>query len=251
MKGNALADPYRFNRDLEAVLARAKGEQPFTGGRVDPTPATVQAAFSALQTGNTIFAKGLGCAAEGGFPKLDEAWRRNVAANHHKLEGTPYAAVLCCSDHRASPDLIFWQGLGGLFVIRDAGNLLDDHGVGGLEYALEVLKVPLIVILGHEGCGAVLAALSTFQDGVSLEGTKLPGLIERFGTVWAGRPGGTPTDEAWLSGASLARTKSEVERIPMVKNRLALGNLAIVTGRYDVDSGVVTWTSPTPPPLAN
>lgn len=253
-KGSTMADMFRFNRDLEAALASANGEQPLAGGRRDPTPVTVQVAFAALQSGNATFAKGLGSGTPGGFPDLEAAWRKEIANDHipdaEIAEATPRAAILCCSDHRASPDLIFWQGLGRLFVIRDAGNLLDDHGTGSLEYALAVLKVPLIVILGHVGCGAVLTAISTFQEGRTLSGTMLPRLIERFGMAWAGRPGGNPIDETWLSHASLARTKTEIEQIPMVKDRLDCGNLAIVTGRYDVESGVVSWigATPLPPP---
>ena len=241
-----MADLFRLNRDLEAALARANGEQPFLEEKPVPTWATVQAAFAALEAGNAEFAGEIAGKVDRPFPDLHSEWRRDVAVNHSRYDDTPLAAVLCCSDHRASPELIFWQGLGRLFVIRDAGNLLDDHGVGGLEYALEVLRVPLIVVLGHEGCGAVVAAVSTFQKGCMLPGTKLPALVERFGTLWAGRPGGNPVDETWLSHASLARTKADIERIPLVRDRLAGNNLAVVTGRYDVESGIVSWIGATP-----
>lgn len=72
----------------------------------------------------------------------------------------PFAAILCCSDSRVPPELLFGQGLGELFVVRNAGSVLDDVVVGSLEYAVEHLGVRLIVVLGHEKCGAVTAAVT-------------------------------------------------------------------------------------------
>ena len=71
----------------------------------------------------------------------------------------PFAAIVGCSDSRIPPEVIFDLGLGDVFVIRTAGNVLDDVGLGSLEYAVEHLHVPLILVLGHENCGAVTAAL--------------------------------------------------------------------------------------------
>jgi len=76
----------------------------------------------------------------------------------------PLAVVLSCSDSRASPEVVFDQGLGDLFVIRVAGNVTDDTVVGSVEYAVEHLKTPLVVVLGHQGCGAVQAAVSANQE---------------------------------------------------------------------------------------
>lgn len=243
-----MTDLFCFNRDLEAALARAAGEKSLVPAKPQPTPDDVRNALAALQAGNATFVEQSEGGASGGkFPDLDKAWRENVALNHHAMNDTPLAAVLCCSDHRASPELIFWQGLGRLFVIRDAGNLLDDHGIASLEYAIEVLQVPLIVVLAHEGCGAVVTAIKTFQDNAPLFGTKLPDLIERFRTTWNTRPGGNPTDDKWLSDASLARTRSDIEQIPIVKARLGAGNLRVVTARYHLLSGVVSWGDPPPP----
>ncbi|MDY0091066.1 MAG: carbonic anhydrase [Candidatus Vecturithrix sp.] len=71
----------------------------------------------------------------------------------------PFAVIVGCSDSRIPPEVIFDLGLGDIFVIRTAGNILDDVGLGSLEYAVEHLHVPLILVLGHENCGAVTAAL--------------------------------------------------------------------------------------------
>lgn len=239
-----MTDLFRFNRDLEAALAREAGEKPFAPTKPPLTPAE---ALASLQAGNATFvAQSEGGASSEKFPDLSKAWRENIALNHHSIKDTPLAAVLCCSDHRASPELVFWQGLGRLFVIRDAGNLLDDHGTASLEYAIKVLEVPLIVVLGHEGCGAVVTAIKTFQDNQPLFGTKLPDLIERFRTTWNTRPGGNPTDDKWLSDASLAQTKLDIEQIPIVKAELGTGKLEVVTARYQLLSGVVSWGDPPP-----
>jgi len=84
---------------------------------------------------------------------------REVESGQH-----PFAVVLSCSDSRVSPEIIFDQGLGDLFVIRVAGNVTDDTVVGSIEYAVEHLKAPLVVVLGHQSCGAVQAAVSANQE---------------------------------------------------------------------------------------
>lgn len=74
-------------------------------------------------------------------------------------EQNPYAAILCCSDSRVPPELIFDESLGKLFIIRVAGNVIDPVTLGSIEYAILVLKVPLVLILGHDSCGVIKAAL--------------------------------------------------------------------------------------------
>ena len=71
----------------------------------------------------------------------------------------PHAVILCCSDSRVSPEIIFDQGLGDLFVVRVVGNVVQDDEIGSIDYAVEHLKVPLCLVLGHTGCGAVTAAV--------------------------------------------------------------------------------------------
>lgn len=78
----------------------------------------------------------------------------------------PYAIVVCCSDSRVIPERIFSADIGDLFVIRVAGNVLDRHQMGSIAYAAEHLKCPLVLILGHTGCGAVAAALSGHAEGL-------------------------------------------------------------------------------------
>ena len=91
----------------------------------------------------------------------DEALRKETAEHGQH----PYAIVICCSDSRVIPEQIFSAGIGELFVIRIAGNVLDKHQLGSVEYAAAHLGVKLIVMLGHTGCGAVGAALAGESGG--------------------------------------------------------------------------------------
>lgn len=77
----------------------------------------------------------------------------------------PFAIILSCADSRVAPELLFDRGLGDLFVIRVAGNIIDDHAAGSIEYAVKYLKTNLIVVLGHESCGAVGASLGNDDPG--------------------------------------------------------------------------------------
>lgn len=80
----------------------------------------------------------------------------------------PYAAVICCADSRVPPEHIFSAGIGDLFVIRNAGNVMTPAALGSVEYAVAHLHVPLILVMGHRGCGAVVAALQTHKEGGAL-----------------------------------------------------------------------------------
>jgi len=84
----------------------------------------------------------------------------------------PYAVILTCSDSRVVPELIFDQGLGDLFVIRNAGNVFDEHVMGSIEYAVEHLGVNLVIVMGHESCGAVGAAMVDVKENNDIESIK-------------------------------------------------------------------------------
>ena len=115
-------------------------------------------ALDLLKAGNARFVSGTLA------PKDDYATlREQLSASQH-----PFAVVLCCSDSRVAPEIIFDQKLGDLFVIRNAGNIVDEEVLGSIEYAVEHLETPLVVILGHSCCGAVTA---------TCQGGDLPGHI--------------------------------------------------------------------------
>src|SRR5207237_5372942 len=116
-------------------------------GKETGAPLTPDQALSRLVAGNQRFV-----AHKPTHPHEDLARRHDLAGSQH-----PFAVVLSCSDSRLPPELVFDQGLGDLFVIRVAGNITDAAVIGSIEYAVEHLHAPLIVVLGHEKCGAVTA----------------------------------------------------------------------------------------------
>ncbi len=127
-----------------------------------PTPLK---AWQEMQRGNARFVAG-----EPRHPRQDVERRAELATGQR-----PRAALFGCSDSRLSAEIIFDKGLGDLFVVRNAGQVISDSVVGSLEYAVAVLEVPLIVILGHDACGAVNAAI----DSVAVDAPALPPRIWR------------------------------------------------------------------------
>lgn len=157
--------------------------------------------------------------------------RQHVAKGQH-----PFAVVVSCSDSRVPPEIIFDQGIGDLFVVRVAGNVIDDTGVGSIEYAAEHLHVSVIVVLGHERCGAVEAAV---------KGGEAPGHIKSL--VEAIRPAverakGRPGDLA--ENAMRGNVKLVVDRLkaskPILEHLVHKGTLSVIGARYDLDDGQVT-----------
>jgi carbonic anhydrase len=118
-------------------------------------PGPPAAALAELRAGNSRFVSGTPV-----HPHQDAAHRAAVARAQ-----TPYATVLGCSDSRLAPEIIFDQGLGDLFVVRTAGHALGSEVLGSVEYAVTVLETPLVVVLGHSSCGAVLAASTAVSSG--------------------------------------------------------------------------------------
>jgi carbonic anhydrase len=114
-----------------------------------------------MRPDNTFYLRARLCEGNVKFRKQDPALRIETAENGQH----PYAIVVCCSDSRVIPEKIFSADLGELFVIRVAGNVLDRHQLGSVEYAAAHLHCRMILVLGHTGCGAVSAALSGGGDG--------------------------------------------------------------------------------------
>ena len=112
-------------------------------------------ALNLLKEGNKRYVKGTLK-----HPHTDTSWRDSLQDGQH-----PFAVVLSCADSRVVPELLFDQGLGDLFVIRVAGNVAKDKVLGSMEYAVKFLGTKLIVVLGHENCGAVNASLSNEDPG--------------------------------------------------------------------------------------
>jgi carbonic anhydrase len=150
-------------------------------------------------------------------------------------EQHPFAVIVGCADSRTAPEIIFDQNIGDLFVIRTAGNLVDDYALGSIEYAVEHLGARLVVVLGHERCGAVTAALS---------GGSAPGHINSL--VRDIQPAVAASKGKEGDALTNAIHENDAEVAAKVRKQAELGELAsqvrIVEGYYDLDTGKVEWS---------
>lgn len=149
----------------------------------------------------------------------------------------PTAVIFGCADSRVAAELIFDQGLGDVFVVRTAGQAIDTAVLGSIEYAVAVLNVPLIVVLGHNGCGAVKATIAALDEG-EIPGGFVRDVVERVvPSVLAGRRDGlTRVDEIEARHVSetLARL---VSRSSAIAERVAAGTLALAGVTYKLADG--------------
>jgi carbonic anhydrase len=172
------------------------------------------------------------------------AFRRETLVDLAQAQ-RPYATVLGCSDSRVPPEWIFDTGLGELFVIRVAGNILSPEISGTLQYAGSHLETPLFVILGHEGCGAITAALATKHEGAQfrsrvqvLLANILPGLPDLDPTL-------SPEEQASRAVESNVRwTIRQILESPEWKIRMAEGRMKVVGAVYDIETGRVRFLPP-------
>jgi carbonic anhydrase len=162
--------------------------------------------------------------------KPTAAKRAETAQGQH-----PFAIVLGCADSRTSPEIVFDQNIGDLFVVRTAGNLVDDHALGSIEYAVEHLGARLIVVLGHGRCGAVAAALAS--DTAPGHVQSLVRDLQPAVQAIKGKEG----DANDLAIAENARLMAE-----KIRSEAALADVAkevrIIPAVYNLDTGKVEWT---------
>ncbi|EKF22054.1 carbonic anhydrase [Mycolicibacterium hassiacum DSM 44199] len=152
---------------------------------------------------------------------------------------TPTAVVFGCGDSRVAAEIIFDQGLGDMFVVRTAGHVIDSSVLGSIEYAVSVLEVPLIVVLGHDNCGAVKATLGALDEG-QVPGGYVRDIVERvMPSILLGRRDGlTRVDE--FEARHVVETGSQLlARSTVVSERVAAGDLAIVGVTYQLADGRV------------
>src|SRR6184192_4185539 len=153
-------------------------------------------AISKLKEGNGRYAGG-----NLQHPGQTTERRAELANTQH-----PFATIVSCSDSRVPPEIVFDQGLGDLFVVRVAGNVIDDHGLGSIEYAVDHLGARLIVVLGHQSCGAVKAAKETIAAK-----SKAPGHIQSL--VTAIQPAVEATAKGDLGATVEANVKNVVQAL--------------------------------------
>lgn len=180
----------------------------------------------------------------------NERFVANLKANRDLLQQVnetakgqfPFAVILSCIDSRTSAELIFDQGLGDIFSVRLAGNIVNDDVLGCMEFACKVAGAKVVVVLGHSACGAVKGACGKVQLG------HLTGLLEKIRPsveeVAAARGGDVdPLNDDFVqevARANVRRCMAQVrERSAVLQELLAAGKILVVGGMYDVGSGVV------------
>lgn len=163
----------------------------------------------------------------------------------------PFAIVLSCADSRVPPEVIFHTGLGELFVVRVAGQALDKSVLASIEYAAEHLNVPTLVVMGHESCGAVKAAIET-KPGAASMGPNLDYLVKNIKPAFARMR--SAADEAHLRDAILANVEQVVNDVlaksAIITHLHAAGKLEIAGAYYELESGRVRFSEAVPPAAA-
>jgi carbonic anhydrase len=197
---------------------------------VDERPVTPAAAWAALAEGNRRFAEG-----RREHPHGDADRRARLAAAGQK----PFALIFGCSDSRVAAEIVFDRGLGDLFVVRTAGHVLDTGVLGSLEFGVAVLDVPLVVVLGHDACGAVTATLEAHADG-RIPGGYVRNVVELVTpSVLAARRRGVADVEGVVHEHARATAALLVERSAAIAERVADGRCAVVAAEYRLADGDV------------
>ncbi len=191
-----------------------------SGGHASP-----EAALQRLIDGNARYVAGHAV-----HPNQSVARRVEVVAGQE-----PFAVIVTCSDSRVAPELYFDQGIGDLFVVRDAGNVLNDHVIGSIEYAVEHLHASIVLVVGHEKCGAVAAAIA----GGRAEG-RIGTIIEaiRPAVKETRNQAGDKTDNA-IRGNARRVAKTLAVTTPILSHAVQTGEIKIFAARYDLSSGRV------------
>lgn len=164
---------------------------------------------------------------------IDSSIRKSLYENGQK----PYAIILTCSDSRIVPEDIFYTGLGEIFVIRVAGNIVDDSVLGSIEYAVDDLKVPLIMVMGHNKCGAVYSASNINGLSGSLEKT-----VEKIVPSYQKSKSLGGSDSEINERAINFNTENSINTIKeneVVKKHISDNSVMVVGAKYDLETGKV------------
>lgn len=193
-------------------------------------PPSADAVLAELKAGNAHH-----IAKRYAHPHVTVARQQELASGQH-----PHAAILSCADSRVAPEIVFDQGLGDLFDVRVAGNIAGDAELASLEYAAEHLHCPLVVVIGHQKCGAVSAAV---------EGGEAPGhlstLVEAIRPAVlkaATLPGDRIDNAVRINVENVVRQLTESK--PVLAKMTAEGHIRIVGAVYSLDTGKVDWLAP-------
>jgi carbonic anhydrase len=197
-----------------------------------PVTPSADEVLARLRAGNERFVSG-----QARFPTVQKEILAQLAKGQR-----PYATILGCSDSRVPPELVFDAGFGELFIIRVAGNVVSPEVMGTLQYAAVHLGTPLFVVLGHEGCGAVQAALAAKFQGAR-DSSRIERLLENI------TPGlevitAESTPEAQLQAGVEANVRWSIHQLletPEAKARAAEGVIKLVGAVYELTTGYVRF----------
>ncbi|MEV4871537.1 carbonic anhydrase [Streptomyces syringium] len=188
---------------------------------------TAQSAFEMLMAGNKRFVAG-----SPEHPNQDAARRTEVAPGQN-----PFAVMFGCSDSRLAAEIVFDRGLGDLFVVRTAGHVTGPEVLGSIEYGVSVLGCPLVVVLGHDSCGAVAATRSAVQDGTTAGGY-VRDVIERVTTsVLAAHAAGRTEEEDFIAEHIRHTVDLLLDRSRTLAEAVAEGRAAVVGLSYRLADG--------------
>ncbi len=224
---------------LSACGGDADAAAPGLEERDDEVALSPAQAYARLVEGNKRFATGA-------VARPDASTHRRAVLGRGQH---PFAAIVSCADSRVPPELVFDQGLGDLFVMRTAGQVLDDAVLGTLEYGVEHLHTPLVVVLGHSACGAVKATVEAVEKKSGASGTHIDALVAAVKpSVLAeqkhGKAGQSLVDAS--IEANVARVMAQLSGAPLVKEAIAKGHVAVAGGVYQLSSGKVEWIGEPP-----
>jgi len=193
-------------------------------------PKTAREAWRLLVDGNQNFVHG-----SPAHPRQDADVRKAIANKQ-----TPFAALFGCADSRLAAEMIFDVGLGDLFVVRNAGQVMAETILGSLEFAVEVLKVPLILVLGHDECGAVRATMDAADGKLEVEGEFIHNLVNRIMPTVKRSHGLGDTSIDDITARHVADTIEELlMRSNVISNAVKTGKLAVVGANYKLELGEV------------
>jgi len=155
----------------------------------------------------------------------------------------PFAVILSCIDSRTSAELIFDQGLGDVFSVRIAGNIINEDILGSMEFGCKVAGAKVLVVLGHTKCGAVKGACDHIEMGnLTALLTKIRPAVDDEATIKENRNSGNPEFVEKVAAINVKRTvKAIMERSPILKEMIEKGEIGIVGGTHDITTGAVTF----------
>jgi carbonic anhydrase len=193
-------------------------------------PQTPKEAWAALLEGNRHFVSG-----EPAHPRQDVDRRESVAEIQK-----PFAALFGCADSRLSAEIIFDVGLGDLFVVRNAGQVIAETILGSLEYAVEVLKVPLILVLGHDECGAIRATIDAKEGNLHSNGEFIHNLVARIWPTVTRSYAAGKKDIDDITELHIHDTIEDLmSRSTLIANAVKAGKLGVVGANYKLALGEI------------